>query len=86
MGLAEEGEAGIATLFRCGLTTAKPNAVDRTATPLMKTPEYYLVEHDTMCRMVAWRNGWGGRVWVVENTTAARQSSAAVFGHGQILV
>ena len=32
LGLAEEGEAGIATLFRCSLTTAKPNAVDKTAT------------------------------------------------------
>ena len=36
LGLAEEGEAGIATLFRCSLTTAKPNAVDKTATSLMK--------------------------------------------------
>ena len=30
MGLAKENEAGIAALFRCSLTTAKPNAVDKT--------------------------------------------------------
>jgi hypothetical protein len=36
LGWAKEGEAGIASLFRCSLTTAKPNAVDKTATELMK--------------------------------------------------
>ncbi len=36
MGWAKEGEAEIASLFRCSLTTAKPNAVDKTATELMK--------------------------------------------------
>jgi hypothetical protein len=36
LGWAKEGEAGIASLFRCSLTTAKPNAVDKTATELIK--------------------------------------------------
>jgi hypothetical protein len=36
LGWAKEGEAEIASLFRCSLTTAKPNAVDKTATELMK--------------------------------------------------
>jgi hypothetical protein len=36
LGWAKEGEAAIASLFRCSLTTAKPNAVDKTAAELMK--------------------------------------------------
>jgi hypothetical protein len=36
LGLAKEGEAGNASLFRYSLTTARPNAVDKTATELMK--------------------------------------------------
>ena len=36
LGWAKEGETGIAPLFRCSLTTANPNAVDKTATELMK--------------------------------------------------
>jgi hypothetical protein len=36
LGWAKEGEAAIASLCRCSLTTAKPNAVDKTATELMK--------------------------------------------------
>lgn len=36
MGLAKEGEAGIASLFRCSLTPARSNAVDKTAAEWMK--------------------------------------------------
>jgi len=36
LGLAKEGEAGIASLFRCSLTPARSNAVDKTAAEWMK--------------------------------------------------
>jgi hypothetical protein len=36
LGWDKEGEAGIASLLRCSLTTAQPNAVDKTAAELMK--------------------------------------------------
>jgi hypothetical protein len=36
LGLAKEGEAVIASLFRCSLTPARSNAVDKTAAEWMK--------------------------------------------------